>query len=111
MAHSNKLARANGKGAAIVAIGRLGLVAHAIAICLLAYLASSRLVDVTGVLLHRMGMKDTDAVMAASMAGFLYLWVILMWAFAQRSIARAWLSVGGLAGAAMAAAWMAGEMA
>ncbi|MFT3720535.1 hypothetical protein [Pseudorhodoferax sp.] len=93
-------------GAAV--LGRAGWTVHAVAICLLAYLASARLVDVTGIVLRRAGMTFPDAVMAASMAGFLYLLLILLWAFSRRGVLRTWLCAGGLAGLALLGAWMLG---
>ncbi|MFT3799684.1 MAG: hypothetical protein QM766_00560 [Burkholderiaceae bacterium] len=87
---------------------RAGWTLHAVAICLLSYLASARLIDVTGMLLRRAGMTFPDAVMAASMAGFLYLLLILLWVFSRRGLLRTWLCAGGLAGMALLATWMLG---
>jgi len=79
---------------------------HAVALCLLCYVASARLVDVTGVLLSHAGMGWIDAVFVASMIGFLYLMVILLWAFSRRGVVRAWLNVGMLTALAVCAAWL-----
>ena len=84
------------------------LTAHVVTLCGLAYFASARLVDATGMLLHRVGMARADAVVAASMAGFLYLLFTLIWAFSRRSLLRQWLSVGGLTGLALLMVWMIG---
>ncbi|GAA5232545.1 hypothetical protein FOZ76_00635 [Verticiella sediminum] len=107
-ARSNPSVRPDRQVRATASMARAGLSAHVVAVCLLAYLASARLVDATGVLLHRMGMTQGDAVVTASMAGFLYLWAMLMWAFSRRSVLRTWLCVGSLAGLAVLAAWMLG---
>jgi len=77
---------------------------HVVALCLLCYVASSYLVDVTGVLLSRLGMNWIDAVFVASMMGFLYGLVILLWAFSRRGVGRAWLNLGILTALAIGAA-------
>jgi len=79
---------------------------HAAALCLLCYVASARLVDVTGALLSRAGMGWIDAVFVASMVGFLYLLVILLWAFSRRGVVCAWINVGTLTALAVCAAWL-----
>jgi len=91
-------------GAAVMR--RAGWTVHAVAICLLSYLASARLINMTGVLLRRAGMTFPDAVLAASMAGFLYLLLILLWAFSRRGVLRTWLSVGALTALALLGAWL-----
>lgn len=88
------------------ALRAAGMTAHAVALCLLCYAASVYLVDVTGILMSRAGMWWIDAVFAASMLGFLYLLVILLWAFSRRGVLRAWLSVGALTALAACAAWL-----
>ena len=90
--------------AASRALGRLLQIVHVVALCVLAYVASARLVDLTGMLVHRAGMAWADAVLIASMAGFLVMLLILLWAFSRRSALHGWLGVGGLAGLAALAA-------
>ena len=108
MTNANRAVRPNGESRPGGALRAAGMTVHAVAICLLAYVASARLADATGVLLHRVGMAWTDAVLNASMLGFVYMLVILLWAFARRSVLRTWLGAGGLAAAAVLAAWMLG---
>lgn len=88
---------ANMKPSAMVGLGKAALVLHVLAICLLAYFASAWLVDATAVILVLAGAAKPDGVLIASMAGFVYLCLILLWAFSQRSIQRTWIYVGGLA--------------
>lgn len=90
------------------ALGAAGMTAHAAAICLLAYYACLRLVDATGIVLYRMGMVWFDAVVSASMAGFVYLLIILLWAFSRRGVWRQWTAMAVLAALAVAAAWLLG---
>lgn len=85
-----------------------GLVVHVVAVCLLAYFASVRLVQAAGVLLYRAGMAWPDATVVASMMGFPLMLLALLWLFSRRSVARTWLSVGVLAGLSMFATWMTG---
>ncbi|MFT3757598.1 hypothetical protein [Thauera sp.] len=108
MTTTNRAARPADETRLAGALKAAAMTAHAVAICLLAYVASARLADLTGVLLHRLGMAWTDAVLNASMLGFLYLLIILLWAFSRRSVLRTWLGAGGLAAAAVLAAWMLG---
>ncbi|MFT3811942.1 MAG: hypothetical protein QM740_01060 [Acidovorax sp.] len=110
-APSGASSKAAGKTSASAAVARAGWVAHAIGICLLAYQASAWLVEASGMLLHRLGMAQADAVMAASMAGFVYLWAMALWAFSRHGAMRAWLCMAGLAGLAFLATWMMGAAA
>ena len=96
-------ARSGKLGRAIAVMGGVGWAAHAVAICLLSYFVSVRLVDATGVLLYRMGLVWFDAAIAASMAGFVYWLVILLWAFSRRGVWRARGSMGVLTALAMLA--------
>ncbi|WP_341645516.1 hypothetical protein [Thauera sp. SDU_THAU2] len=106
MTNANRAVRPNGESRPGGALRAAGMTVHAVAICLLAYVASARLTDATGVLLHRAGMAWTDAVLSASMAGFLYLLIVLLWAFSRRGVLRTWVSVGGLSAAAVLVMWM-----
>lgn len=70
-----------------------GVIIHIIAICALAYIASALLVDITGVLLYQMGMSKADAVVTASMSGFIYLLLMLLWSFTRLNFVRTWLNI------------------
>lgn len=70
-----------------------GVMMHIIAICALAYVASALLVDITGVLLYQMGMSKADAVVTASMTGFIYLLLMLLWSFTRLNFIRTWLNI------------------
>jgi len=84
----------------------VGMSLHVVALCVLCYIVSAHLVDLTGVLLSRIGMNWIDAVFVASMLGFLYWLIILLWAFSRRGVVRAWLNVGGLTTLTLAGAWL-----
>ncbi|MCB2383314.1 hypothetical protein KV201_14140 [Shewanella sp. SR1] len=88
-----------------------GMVAHSIAICLLCYLSSGQLVNTTGALLYHMGMPWTDAVVVTSMLGFIYLVLILLWAFSRNGVLRTWLNVSSLMGFSIFMAWIIGALA
>lgn len=88
-----------------------GMVAHSIAICLLCYLSSGQLVNTTGALLYHMGMQWTDAVVVTSMLGFIYLVLILLWAFSRNGVLRTWLNVSSLTGFSIFMAWIIGALA
>tara|TARA_R110002033_G_scaffold122627_1_gene165217 strand:- start:7053 stop:7400 length:348 start_codon:yes stop_codon:yes gene_type:complete len=88
-----------------------GMAAHSIAICLLCYLSSAQLVNTTGALLYHMGMQWTDAVVVTSMLGFIYLVLILLWAFSRNGVPQTWLNVTSLTGLSIFMAWIAGALA
>ena len=84
---------------------------HAVALCALAYIASVLLVNVSGILLHRLGLAWTGSVLVSSMLGFLIWLIILLWAFSSREALRNWMNVGGLTSAAWLLAWLLGGQA
>lgn len=88
-----------------------GMVAHSIAICLLCYLSSTQLVNITGALLYHMGMAWSDAVVVTSMLGFIYLMLILLWAFSRNGVLRTLLNVSSLTGFSLFMAWIIGALA
>ncbi|MBN9426723.1 MAG: iron transporter [Burkholderiales bacterium] len=94
--------------------GWLASLSHVVAACGVSYFASTQLVTLTGLLAYAAGMARADAVMLSAMLGFLYLWLILMWAFSRRRAAQTWLLLGVLsvasllANAAMARALLTG---
>lgn len=108
MTSLSKLGPPRERSRAIALMVTAGLVGHVVAICLLAYLASARVVEAAGVLLYRAGMAWTDATVVASMTGFLIMLLALLWLFSRRSVPRTWLSVGVLSGLSVLAGWMAG---
>lgn len=69
---------------------------HVVAACIVAYIASARYVELASIVLHRLGMVRSDAVMAAVMAGFVGFCLILLWAFSRPSVLRTWIGLGGL---------------
>lgn len=107
MANSKQSARSNGPRLAGV-LHAAGMTAHAVAICVLAYYACLRLVDASGIVLYHMGMVWFDAAVTASMAGFVYLLIILLWVFSRRGVWRQWMAMAVLTALAVAAAWLLG---
>ncbi len=106
------------KAAGAARRGRLARIArsgwmtvHAVALCALAYIASVLLVNVSGILLHRLGLAWTGSVLVSSMLGFLIWLIILLWAFSSREALRNWMNVGGLTSAAWLLAWLLGGQA
>lgn len=69
---------------------------HVVGICALAYFASVQLVSLSGLLAWWVGMSRGDAVMLAIMLGFVYLLLLLLWAFSRERRRSAWLALGGL---------------
>ena len=69
---------------------------HVVGLCALAYFASAQLVGLSGLLAWWAGMRQGDAVMLAIMLGFIYLLVLLLWAFSRERRRNAWLLLGGL---------------
>ncbi|MHC8339232.1 hypothetical protein [Pseudomonas sp. HLT2-19-2] len=76
---------------------------HVIGICTLAYFASAQLVGLSGRLAWWAGMSRGDAVMLAIILGFVYLLLLLLWAFSRERRLHAWLLLGGLSVLATAA--------
>lgn len=66
------------------------------------YLLSALTVIAAGGLLARFGMSRSEAVALSSMLGFVFYLVLLVWAFAVRSLARLWIALA--AGALLMAA-------
>jgi hypothetical protein len=88
----------------------ISMVVHSIVICLLCYISSSQLVNITGAVLFHLGMTWTDAVVVASMTGFIYLPVILMWAFSRGNTLLTWVNVICFTGITFVAAWLTGAL-
>lgn len=86
----------------------LSMVMHVLAICLLCYMSSWQLVSVTGSVLFHLGMAWIDAVIVASMLGFIYLPIILIWAFSRANVLITWINTAIFAGGSVLAAWLAG---
>ena len=53
-------------------------------------------------------MPRGEAVLLMAMCAFIVYLLLLLWAFAERRLARLWLALGGGAGAAQLALWAAG---
>lgn len=53
-------------------------------------------------------MPRGEAVVLVAMCAFIVYLLLLLWAFAERRLARLWLALGGGAGAAQLALWAAG---
>lgn len=70
------------------------------------YALSALTVVAAGAVLARWGMARSEAVVLASMLGFVLYLVVLLWAFCVRSLARLWLVLaGGMAAMAALAQW------
>ena len=54
-------------------------------------------------------MPRGEAVVLVAMCAFIVYLLLLLWAFAERRLARLWLALGGGAGAAQLALWAAGS--
>ena len=87
---------------------RAALALHVVSACGLAYYASATLVTLTSQLAHRAGMARADAVMLAAMLGFVYLWLILLWAFSRQRVRGTWGFLAGLGSLAAVAAHLLG---
>jgi len=74
----------------------LAMSLHVVAACIAAYVASARCVELASLMLHRLGMARSDAVMAAVMAGFVGFCLILLWAFSRPTMLRTWIGLGSL---------------
>lgn len=62
------------------------------------YVLSAAWVAAMGGLLPHVGLQRSDAVVLAAMLGFVFFLVFLVWAFAQRELARLWtVTVAGTA--------------
>lgn len=61
------------------------------------YALTAAAVAVSGGLLPLLGMTRSDAVVLSAMLGFVLYLVLLLWAFAERSLARLWGVFAGLA--------------
>lgn len=62
------------------------------------YALSAAALTVMGALLTRFGMLRSEAVVLSTMLGFVFYLMLLIWAFAERSLARLWVGIaGGLA--------------
>lgn len=59
------------------------------------YALSSLTVAASGVILARWGMARSEAVVLASMLGFVLYLMLLLWACCVRSLARLWLILAG----------------
>ncbi len=64
------------------------------------YAFSAALVALLALILPQVGMPKSEAVVLASMLGFLIYLVVLIWAFAEQRLWKVWLCLG--AGTAMA---------
>ncbi len=85
-----------GKAAALRVTMRL------VAALLGGYALTALAVTLAGTLLARLGMAGSEAVVLASMLGFVVYLPLLLWAFSVRSVARLW-AVMAAGAAAMAA--------
>jgi len=72
------------------------------------YAFSAAWVALLSVALPRVGMARSEAVILASMVGFLIYLGVLLWAFAQQSLVRVWAVLAGGAGLAFALARLLG---
>lgn len=62
------------------------------------YALTAATVAALGGLLPVTGMARSEAVVLSAMSGFVFYLVLLIWAFAERSLARLWVGImGGLA--------------
>lgn len=57
------------------------------------YLLATLAVLATGAVLARLGMAASESVALASMLGFVFYLVLMVWAFGVRSTARLWLGM------------------
>ncbi len=68
------------------------------------YALTAAAVAALGGLLSLAGMTRSDAVVLSAMLGFVLYLVLLLWAFAERSLARLWGVIAG--GLAACGAWL-----
>lgn len=59
------------------------------------YALSSAAVALVGGLLAHFGMVRSEAVVLSAMSGLVLYMVLLIWAFAERSLARLWVGIAG----------------
>ena len=71
------------------------------------YFLSAALAELSALGLGRI-MPRGEAVLVVAMCAFIVYLLLLLWAFAERRLARLWFVLGSGAGAAQLALWMAG---
>ena len=82
------------------------LLARILLVVLGGYAAASSVVAGSAVALTWLGMARSEAVVTASMAGFVVYLALLIWGFAERRIARLFIGLAVLSGLGLACANM-----
>lgn len=67
-----------------------------LALCVACYWTTEQWIALTSCLAYLAGLSRANSVMLAAMLGFVYLWLLLLWAFAEHRVRRQCMTLAGL---------------